>query len=117
MDNKFKIRSKKLLNAAEGQACVNCGNRDDTVVAAHYQGMRQQMLGKGTGTKPHDLCIADLCSKCHREFDSFEGSYVKDPLMRKIDLSERFLFCVMMTLIRRTQDGTLYTDDLKQGKK
>ena len=117
MDSKFKIRSKALLRAAEGQACTNCGVRDDTVVAAHYHGMRQIMFGKGTSTKVHDLCIADLCRKCHHEFDMSEASYMKDPLMRKIDLSERFLFCVMQTLIRRVHDGVLYTDDLKQGDK
>ena len=101
------IRSKKLLAAAEGQSCVNCGVRDDTVVAAHYQGIRAQLFGKGKYEKPHDLVVADLCGNCHRAFDNYEGSYYKDDYMRKIDLSERFLFCVLTTLIRRVGQGVV----------
>ena len=111
------IRSRKLLNAAEGQACVNCGVRDGTIVAAHYQGIRAQIFGKGKGIKPHDLCIADLCTTggkgCHHMFDHAEGSYYKDAYLRKIDLSERFLFCVIQTLIRRVKQGVLNADDIE----
>ena len=35
------IRSKKLLDAARDQSCVNCGVRDGTVVAAHYTDLEQ----------------------------------------------------------------------------
>ena len=115
MDNKLKIRSKKYLNGARGQACVNCGANDGTTVSAHYQGIRSAAFGKGTGTKPHDLCVADLCHKCHAEFDSGNGSFVVDPFQRKIDLSERFLYCCYLTLIRRASQGILYTDDIKTG--
>jgi len=45
-------RSRKYLNAAEGQSCVNCGVNDGTVMAAHYQGMRSHAYGKGRGIKP-----------------------------------------------------------------
>jgi hypothetical protein len=107
------IRSKILLAAAEGQACVNCGVRDGTVVAAHYQGIRALTFGKGKGIKPHDLCIAFLCRTCHHEFDHGEGSYYKDDYLRKIDLSERFLFCVVMTLIQLVKQGILTVDDVK----
>jgi hypothetical protein len=106
------LRSKAMLQAAEGQACVNCGARDGTVVAAHYQGMRGHIFGKGKGIKPHDLCIADLCAKCHSAFDKSDVSLVKDPYMRKIDHSELFLFCVMQTLIRRVRQDVLFADDL-----
>lgn len=108
----WKIRSKKYREGAKGQACVNCGVNDGTTVLAHYQGMRGQSFGKGTGTKPHDVCGADLCAKCHAEFDAGEGSYVQDKFQRKIDLSERFMFCCAMTLIRRVHQGILYTDDM-----
>jgi len=104
------IRSDKLLAAAKDQACVNCGVNDGTVVAAHYQGIRADAFGKGKGIKPHDLCIADLCAKCHQKFDTYAASYVDDPYMRKIDLSERFLFCIMQTLVRRVKQGILFTD-------
>jgi hypothetical protein len=116
MDNKFKIRSKQLREGGRDQSCVNCGALDGTVVGAHYQGIRSHIFGKGKGIKPHDLLVADLCRTCHAEFDAGEGSYVADPLQRKIDLSERFLFCVMLTLLRRVYDGVLYTDDLMRGK-
>ena len=59
------IRSKKLLSAARGESCVNCGTQDGTVVAAHYQGLRSHQYGKGKGQKPHDILVADLCVKCH----------------------------------------------------
>lgn len=108
------IRSQKLLSAARGQSCVNCGASDGTVVAAHYQGMRQHQFGKGRGIKPHDLCIADLCARCHQEFDTSVGSVFSDVYVRKIDLSERFLFCILMTLLRRVRDGVLTTDDITQ---
>ena len=49
------IRSKKLLSSARGESCVNCGARDDTVVAAHYQGLRSLSYGKGKSQKPHDM--------------------------------------------------------------
>lgn len=92
------IRSKKLLDGAKGQSCVNCGAADGTVVAAHYTGMRSHRFGKGTGHKPHDLCIADLCQKCHYKFDvAFDGSSFE----KKIDLSEQFLFLIIQTLVRR----------------
>ena len=104
------IRSKKLLAAAEGQACVNCGIRDDTVVSCHYEGIRAQTFGKGKGIKPHDLLTADLCYKCHLIFDGKEMSHFKDKYLRKIDSSEQFLFCVAMTLVRRVKQGVLKVD-------
>ena len=92
------IRSKKMLDGAKCQSCVNCGAADGTVVAAHYTGMRSHRFGKGTGHKPHDLCIADLCHKCHHAFDvAFDGSTFE----KKVDLSEQFLFLIIQTLLRR----------------
>jgi hypothetical protein len=101
------IRNKKLLAAANGQRCVNCGVKDDTVVAAHYQGIRAHLLGKGKGTKPHDLCVADLCTVCHRKFDNYEISSMGTKYLRQIDQSEQFLYCVMQTLIRRYEQDIL----------
>ena len=98
------IRSKKLLDAAKDQVCVNCGAKDGTVVAAHYTGLRSHRFGKGTGHKPHDLCIADLCHRCHYRFDvaSDRGSFDK-----KVDQSEQFLFLIIQTLIRRIDQGVI----------
>jgi len=101
------IRHKKLLTGANDQRCVNCGVKDDTVVAAHYQGIRAQLLGKGKGIKPHDLCVADLCADCHRKFDNYEVSAMSTKYLRQIDQSEQFMYCVMQTLIRRYKAGIL----------
>ena len=81
-----------MLEAARDQSCVNCGVMDGTVVAAHYQGMRSHLFGKGTGLKPHDICIADLCSKCHRLFDDY--------LISDCENRDK-------TLIRRARQGVL----------
>lgn len=110
---KMIIRSNKLLRSAKGQSCVNCGKKSRTVVAAHYQGIRSHLFGKGKGIKPHDLCIAHLCGKCHRLFDSGEVSFVTDRFQRKVDISERFLFCVVMTQIRLMKMGILKVDDFE----
>jgi hypothetical protein len=101
------FRSKKMLEAAKGQSCVNCGVNDDTIVACHYQGMRADAFGRGKGRKAHDLLVADLCSGCHSSFDNYSASMVADPLFKKIDLSELFMYCVLMTLIRRVRQGVL----------
>ena len=120
MTSLFKIRSKKLLRGAKDQSCVNCGRNDGTTVAAHYTGMRSQLFGKGRGTKPHDLCVADLCYKCHNAFDlgmkkplDTSISDIGDPYAKKIDLSEQFLFCILKTLIRRVEQGIISISDLK----
>ena len=104
------IRSKKLLAGAKDQSCVNCGASDGTVVAAHYTGLRSSLLGKGTGHKPHDLCVADLCRKCHYKFDvEFDASTFE----KKIDKSEQFLFNVIKTLIRRIDQGVIKIEGMK----
>jgi hypothetical protein len=91
-----------MLDAARDQACINCGVRDGTVVAAHYTGLRAHSFGKGTGHKVHDLCVADLCSKCHEAFDRHDKkSTAKTPYDQKIDLSEQFLYLIIKTLMRR----------------
>lgn len=101
------LRSRAMLNGARDQACVHCGVRDGTVVAAHYQGMRSTLYGKGKSIKPSDLMIADLCGRCHSLFDSHEASSLSDRYLRKIDQSEKFLHCIMLTLERRIQQGIL----------
>jgi len=104
-------RSKNYLAAAKGQACVFCGARDGTVVGAHLTGLRAQEFGKGKGVKPHDICIADLCSKCHHAFDTYAvGSAPADnDFVKKIDHSEQFLTCILRTIVRRIGQGVLKT--------
>jgi hypothetical protein len=100
------IRSKKLLSAARGEPCVNCGRNDGTVVAAHYQGLRSSQYGKGKGQKPHDILVADLCHKCHSAFDNYEIGEGTG-LAKKIDASEQFQHLIFKTLIRRIHKGTI----------
>lgn len=59
-------RDAKLLSLARDQACVACGARDGTVVAAHSNLGEH---GKGMGLKAHDGMTAWLCHGCHRELD------------------------------------------------
>lgn len=101
------IKSKKMLEGARDQSCVNCGARDETVVAAHYQGIRSHEFGKGMGKKPQDLLIADLCRKCHSAFDNYEGSSYENRQYRRIDNSEQFLTNIMRTLLRRVEQGII----------
>ena len=101
------IKSKKMLEGAKDQACVNCGCRDETVVAAHYQGIRSYEFGKGTGKKPHDLLVADLCHKCHQAFDNYMGSSYENRQYRRIDNSEQFLTNIIRTIIRRIDQGII----------
>jgi hypothetical protein len=99
------IRSKPMRDAAKGTVCVNCNRRDGTVVAAHLQGIRAQMFGKGERIKPHDLCVADLCRTCHEQFDRYlKGN---NTYARRIEMSEDFLTCILKTLLRRVDQGVL----------
>lgn len=62
------IRSRKLLDAANGEVCTwpGCGKQDGTTVAAHSN---MQEMGKGIGKKSDDLFIAFLCYDHHYELD------------------------------------------------
>lgn len=67
------FRSKKLLDSAEGKACMNCGEVGDTV-SAHANSVS---LGKGTGIKVPDYYTARLCHICHALYDGRLGSMTK----------------------------------------
>ncbi len=116
---KLRIRSKKYRYGAKGQSCIRCGKNDGTTVPAHYTGQRSHLYGKGTGIKCHDVMIADLCMTCHLWFDNpvtmsmFKNEY--DLLAHKTEVSEEFLHCVALTIIRRCKQGILYTDDMSLG--
>jgi len=107
------IRSKKLLRAAKDQSCIICGRKDGTIVAAHYQGLRSYQLGKGRGLKPHDLCCADLCYKCHNAFDTHSASLsdLSGDFPKRVDRSEQFLFAIIQTIIRRIDEGLITIGD------
>lgn len=71
------IRSRKLLDHANGAACQNCGAQDGTVVAAHAN---RQILGKGAMHKAMDIFSAHLCGRCHAWLD--QGGVGRDPTGR-----------------------------------
>lgn len=98
----MQIRSSKYLKAAKDQPCIFCGSRDGTVVSAHYTGLRQHMFGKGRGIKCDDIFVADLCRKCHEDFDSYKRHGRKS-----IEHSEEFMFAILMTIRKRIQQGFL----------
>ena len=101
------FRSKSYLDSAKGQSCVNCGRKDGTVVAAHYQGLRAHAFGKGKGIKPSDLMTAHLCSRCHKDADSYEWSNLPDKTLRQIDVSEAFMYLILKTIERNIEQGVL----------
>lgn len=64
-------RNKKLLETLRELPCMNCGQIDGTVCAAH----RNQ--GKGMGMKVSDALVAAMCHRCHTELDN-GNSYSRD---------------------------------------
>ena len=101
------IVDKKMLASARGQACICCGALDGSVIAAHYTGMRQHALGKGTGIKCGDIFTAHLCQKCHDIYDSLEASTFDDRFMRKVDQSEQFFYLICKTWERLYLQGKI----------
>ena len=99
-----RIESKKITQHARECACIRCGTNDKTIVARHYNGIRQHLLGKGRGKKAHDLCVAFLCDRCDQEFT--EGSVGKNEYVR-LEKSEEFMFLCMLTMIKCWRDGVI----------
>ncbi len=92
-------RNKKYLKEANGQSCIRCGISDGTIVACHYSGLWSHKLGKGRGIKPHDFCVADLCSSCHNYFDNYVGG-------NDFERAFEFLMFILQTLARRLEQGS-----------
>jgi ribosomal protein S27AE len=86
----------KITEAAEGEACTNCGIQDGTVVAAHSN---WQEDGKGVGKKAHDLFVAFLCGKCHWWLD-----FSKAPKEEKREMFHR---AMKRTWLRLWQRGII----------
>lgn len=72
-----RFQSKRLRDAAKGQACVLCEHwysrhrrvgPDETVVACHLPGSEYGMAA-GMGQKTHDWLAAHLCDDHHRMMD------------------------------------------------
>lgn len=93
-----RFRSRKLLDAAEGRACVLCGRQDETVVAAHLPGVGYNMPA-GTSQKIHDWLAAHLCYHCHYEVDGI-GRQDFQLRMRALCLTLERLFDEGVLIVR-----------------
>lgn len=59
-------RNPKLTRIVAQLPCQHCGIKNNTVVAAHSNQLRD---GKGRSIKADDFRVAALCYKCHSELD------------------------------------------------
>jgi hypothetical protein len=94
-----------LRKAAKDQYCVRCNAHDDTIVGAHYTGIRRLNFGGGFGKKVHDLVMAHLCFNCHTWMDQLARKDASDENGWRH--SEEFLFLVMLTVLRLYDQGFL----------
>lgn len=93
----------KLRKTAEGQDCVRCGGNKESVVLAHYTGVRRLAYRGGFGLKVQDICAAHLCHRCHIEMDTLLRD--KD---KKWEHSEEFLHLCMLTILRLAEQGEIH---------
>jgi hypothetical protein len=94
------IRAPSLLLAAKGRSCVKCGAEDGTIVRAHYSGKGSLRFGKGTAIKGHDIIAADLCVRCHTQFDSHVAG-------NDYEACWEFLMLCFDTLVRDWRDNKI----------
>lgn len=86
-----------MRRLANGEACVECGREDGTVVAAHANFSE---FGKGGRLKASDAAIMFLCSLCHHELD--QGHRMNRA--EKLAMTYR---CIARTLVRLIEKGKL----------
>ena len=90
----------KITQHAKDMPCICC-QREGETRACHYNGPRQLSFGKGRGIKASDEATAEFCHECDQRFT--EGS--TDPMWaNKWERSEEFMFWVIMTAIRRSEE-------------
>lgn len=92
----------KITKASKGSTCINCGGGH--AYSCHYNGPRQHDYGKGRGIKANDLATAEFCYDCDQMFG--EGSTNK-MWLNKWERSEHFLHLIMLTNIRRIENGVI----------
>lgn len=90
IEKRNPYKSRKLLDRIGELPCVRCGAMDGTIVAAHYCGDYQHLLGKGMGSKVTDVAVAALCYKCHCEMDQYKDG-------NTTERSEEFLYLITIT--------------------
>jgi hypothetical protein len=99
-----RFRSRRLLNAAEGQPCVLCERNDGTTIPAHLPGAFYGMAA-GTGQKTHDWLVAHVCHVCHNNLDTV--------MRRNADVRLRAL---CLTLQRLFDQGVLTVLDSRHAR-
>lgn len=100
LTKKRRWKSKKYLDAAQGQPCTMripgvCNGNPETTVFAHNN-------GAGVGIKADDWDGADMCSSCH---DVFDGR-AKSQFSRKF-IDHLFSCARLDTLANRLERGIL----------
>jgi hypothetical protein len=95
------VRSRKLLDSAEGQVCTagfpGCTRDSKTTVAAHAN---YDFTGKGAGIKSSDIYSADMCQSCHDTYDGRKPSALNE------DQKEWYFWrAFVRTLNRRIAEG------------
>lgn len=98
------LKSKKYRGAAKNQSCIRCGNGADRNIVAlrHYNGIWQELFGKGYGCKCHDYAGADFCGECDALFT--EGGFYPGT---KYERAAEFLKCCLLTVMRRESQGVI----------
>ena len=66
LEKRKPIRSKKILAAANGEACTVCGANNGTTVFCH---LNESWAGKGIGQKADDIAGFFGCLDCHSDYD------------------------------------------------
>ncbi|HAD31547.1 MAG: hypothetical protein CL578_22500 [Alteromonadaceae bacterium] len=90
----------KLTQKSKGTTCIRCGSPD--AYSCHYNGEMQHWYGKGRGQKCSDMATAEFCYVCDQLFSEGVNIY-----HNKAERSEMFLHFIMLTNIRRFNEGVL----------
>lgn len=99
----MSVSKKKLSQHAKDNPCIRCGNQNEFGIA-HYNGYLSHQFGKGRGIKCDDTVSADFCFTCDLRYS--EANYSKwEGGSKSIDRSERFLKWIMLSNIRRNDNG------------
>ena len=101
-------KQSKITKSARGKSCIRCGTNDGTICARHYNGSFSHAYGKGRGIKAHDLASAEFCHECDQLF-SEENYHRWEGGSKSIDRSDMFHHFIMLTNIRRFEDGVIKT--------
>lgn len=95
--------ASQLTRAARDYPCIKCGKEGETR-AAHYNGPRQHVFGKGRGVKCSDIVVAYFCQSCDAEFT--EGS-TSERWPNRWERSEEFEYYCLLTMIQLYNDGVI----------